>query len=133
MLPDKWQAGLVSDLQSLLEPDERVRALVVFGSWASPDQRDQLSDVDVLLVVADGARSAFFPSNTWLGSIGGIFATERSERALHGVHRVCFNDGRRLDVVVVEEHVVADISSWIDHPLRTPLFARRRRTPRCSS
>jgi predicted nucleotidyltransferase len=116
-------------MRSLLAPDKSVRALVLFGSWASPDLRDEFSDVDLLLVTADGQLQRFFPSAEWLAPIGAIFAIERSLRERHGVLRMCFEDMRRMDIIVVEESTVAMIGQWDGHPLRTPRTTVFSRSP----
>jgi len=113
-----WQSQLIEDLRMLLEPDDDVRALVLFGSSAAPELRDELSDVDVMLVTRAGAGGRFFPDRAWFGALGTIFAWEQSARERSGAHRIYFTDGRRLDVVVVEEPVVADVEHWPQHPFR---------------
>jgi predicted nucleotidyltransferase len=123
MPSDAWQDALIEELRALLEPDPDVRALVVFGSWASPETRDRFSDVDMLLVTADGRLARFFPPVEWLAPIGNAFAIERSVRERHGALRVVFDDMRRLDVVVVEEQTVATNERWSGHPFRTPRFS----------
>jgi predicted nucleotidyltransferase len=120
MSEQPWQDDLLDQLRSLLEPDQDVRALVLFGSWASPDIRDRFSDVDVWLVTAQNRMQRFFPTVGWMEPIGTIFAIERSVRERHGALRIVFDDMRRLDVVVVEEPTVERIDEWSGHPLRTP-------------
>jgi hypothetical protein len=124
-----WQDALIEELRVLLEPDEDVRALVVFGSWASPEMRDRFSDLDTLLVTADGSLARFFPSVDWIASIGDVFAIERSVRERHGALRVVFDDMRRLDVVVAEEATVAKGAAWLGHPFRTPRITVFSRSP----
>jgi hypothetical protein len=118
MLRGDWQSELIEELRTLLEPDDDVRALVLFGSSAAPELRDELSDVDVMLVAREGAGGRFFPDRAWFGALGNVFAWEQSARERSGAHRVYFTDGRRLDVVVVEEPVVADVEHWPQHPFR---------------
>jgi hypothetical protein len=120
MPADLWQDALIDELRAILEPDEDVRALVVFGSWAAPDLRDRFSDVDFWLVTVKGCYARFFPSIDWVAPIGEVFAVERSTRERHGALRICLDDMRRFDVVVVEEPVVEDIENWAGHPLRGP-------------
>jgi len=119
MVEDGWQDATIEQLHKLLEPDSGVAALVLFGSLcATPEAIDWWSDVDVMLVTRDGARDRFFPSPAWLEALGDLYAWERSSYERSGAIRAVFADLRRVDVVVVEEHVVADIANWPNHPLR---------------
>lgn len=129
MPPEGWQDALLDDLRTLLEPNPDVLALVLFGSHASPELRDRFSDIDLLLTVREGAQSRFFPATDWLDPIGHVFAVERSTRERHGVLRICLDDFRRLDVVIVEEPTIADIEHWRDHPLRSPRHVIFSRSP----
>lgn len=128
MAGERWHGATIEQLRALLEPDGDVRALVLFGSLCGPpEQIDWWSDVDVMLVVREGAGGRFFPSPAWLGALGNLYTWERSTYERSGALRVVFSDLRRIDVVVVEEHVVADIANWANHPLRGPrraIFSR---------
>ena len=104
-----WQMHMVEDLRRLLEPNEAVRAVLVHGSCAQPQlQRDAWSDVDVVIVVANGELERFFPTTAWLTPLGEVYAINQSSRAVTRTTRVCFTDFRRLDCVVVEEADVAE-------------------------
>jgi hypothetical protein len=128
MLSEGWQSPLLEQLQALLEPDDDSVALVLFGSLcASPIAIDWWSDVDVMFVTKDGARDRFFPEPFWLEAFGKLYTWERSSYERNGVIRAVFADLRRIDVVVVEEHVVADIVNWASQPLHGPrrtIFSR---------
>lgn len=130
MLQDGWQDATLAEIRALLEPDGDAVALVLFGSLCGPpEQIDWWSDIDVMLVATDGARERFFPSPAWLGALGGLYTWECSSYERSGAIRAVFTDLRRIDVVVVEEHVVADIANWKNHPLRGPrhaIFSRSR-------
>jgi hypothetical protein len=105
-------------------------ALVLFGSLCGlPEEIDWWSDIDVMLVAKDGARERFFPSPVWLGALGGPYTWERSFYERSGAIRAVFTDLRRIDVVVVEEHVVAEIANWQNHPLRGPRHTIFSRSP----
>jgi hypothetical protein len=130
MPEDGWQDATIERLRALLEPDGDVVALVLFGSLCGlPEKIDWWSDIDVMLVAKDGARERFFPSPVWLGALGGLYTWERSSYERSGAIRAVFTDLRRIDVVVVEEHVVADIANWQNHPLRGPRHAIFSRSP----
>jgi hypothetical protein len=128
MLRDGWQAPTIDQLHVLLEPDDDVVALVLFGSLCGPQQQiDWWSDIDVMLVVKTGASDRFFPSPAWLGALGNLYTWECSTYERSGALRVVLSDLRRIDVVVVEEPVVADIANWPNHSLRGPrqaIFSR---------
>lgn len=130
MLHDRWQDATLAEIRALLEPDDEVVALVMFGSLCGPpEQIDWWSDIDVMLVAKDGARERFFSSLVWLATLGGLYTWERSSYERSGAIRAMFTDLRRIDVVVVEEHVVADIANWKNQPLRGPRHAIFSRSP----
>lgn len=128
MRDDGWQGTTLAQLRALLEPDPDVAALVLFGSIAGPREYvDRFSDIDVLLVVRDGVAERFFPSIDWLAPLGRIYTHEQSLRERHRVSRVCFDDLRRIDVVVADEGWCNDIERWPEHPLhgeRRAIFSR---------
>ena len=79
---DLWQETALQELTSLLQPDQDVLALAVFGSIADPQiGLDFWSDIDVLLVVSDGATARFYPTLEWLKPIGALYAHEQSSNA----------------------------------------------------
>lgn len=100
----------------LLGRDDVV-ALALFGS-ALQDRTsiDLWSDVDFLLVVEEHAFSTFYPSVEWLRDLGGIFAREQSENPFHGTTRICFDDFRRLDLVVTAPSKLRNIEAWTSIP-----------------
>lgn len=56
---------------TLLEANEAVRVLLLKGSSANLSlQVDTWSDVDVTIIVADGALEVFFPTIAWLAPLG---------------------------------------------------------------
>lgn len=58
-----WQERTIQDLITLFEANKAVQALLLKGSFANPSlQVDTWSDVDVTIIVADGALEAFFPT-----------------------------------------------------------------------
>ena len=108
-----WQTSTIETITQLLQADEEVRALIVFGSAArSAGTRDVYSDVDLLLVVAENALTRFFPATDWLGALGNVFTYEQSSGLGRGVTRVCFNDFRRVDFVIATEAAFARDDDW---------------------
>ena len=99
-----WQDETIQDLINLLEPYKTVQALLLKGSSANPHiQPDTWSDVDVTIVVTDGALNTFFPTTTWLAPLGELYTISQSSTELTGTTRVCFTDFRRIDCVFVQE------------------------------
>lgn len=114
-----WQEAAVQDLVTLLQPDPDVLALALFGSASqSQVQRDIWSDVDVLLVVKDGAMKRFYPSTDWLRPLGTLYAYEQSSNAFRSTTRVCFEDLRRIDLVITTESKLGRIEEWSPLPFR---------------
>ena len=104
-----WQMHIVEDLRRLLEPNEAVRAVLVYGSCAQPQlQPDAWSDVDVVIVVANGELERFFPTTAWLTPLGEAYAINQSSKAVTRTTRVCFTDFRRLDCRLVQEADVGE-------------------------
>jgi hypothetical protein len=69
-----WQERTIQEMITLLEANEAVRALLLKGSSANLSlQVDTWSDVDVTIVIADGALEAFFPTIAWLAPLGNVY------------------------------------------------------------
>ncbi len=102
MAEGPWQLAAAEELRARLEPDEAVRGLVLIGSCATAEL-DEWSDLDVLLVVADGGVACFHPGMEWLHCLGEPYAIGISEEQAVRAARVYFMDGRRVDVVVIAE------------------------------
>ncbi|MCJ7549414.1 MAG: hypothetical protein MUQ30_07010 [Anaerolineae bacterium] len=69
------------------------------------------SDVDVNVVLADVAVGRYFPATDWLQRFGkhdsAVIGLERHNGAMTKTLRVCLDDYRRLDVVLVPESSLA--------------------------
>jgi hypothetical protein len=112
MPPAGWQNSLLHDFRRMVEPDSDVVALVLFGSLAAePAYTDTWSDIDVILVVRPGATGRFFPDATWLRPFGAIWTHQAVSKEQTSVLLVCFEDGRRLDLVIFEENGALEIPS----------------------
>lgn len=96
----------------MLEPDEDVRALVLFGTAVQPSQQDAWSDVDVLLVVDERARERFYAATDWLAPLGELYTLEQSSDPFTSVTRACFTDFRRIDFVITTEAALEQVSDW---------------------
>jgi len=112
-----WQLAALDDLVAHLSSDEAALAIVAFGSCARPEQLDAWSDVDLALVVADAAWDRFYPTRGWLASLGtplGVEAhpVEGAAPALRATVRVCFDDMRRVDFVLVSESFARRVPGW---------------------
>jgi hypothetical protein len=70
-------------------------------------QPDYWSDVDVAVVVAEGAMGRFFPGGGWLAPLGELFVCHARAEASCNVLQVCFTDGRRIDIKLIDETVQA--------------------------
>lgn len=78
-----WQDVATQDLAALLQADEDVRAIVVYGSCAlSPAEKDVWSDVDLLVIISEPAISRYFPALGWLQAFGEVYAYEQSSNQL---------------------------------------------------
>jgi hypothetical protein len=129
-----WYAALIEDLIGLLEPDDTVLALILYGSVVrDPGACDLTSDVDVCVVTRDGALENFFPSLRWLRPLGTIYAFEQHDHHFTHTTRVCFDDFRRLDIVITDETGLCWIHKWPSVPFwreRRVLFSRSRQVDR---
>lgn len=109
-----WQEAIVQHLTTLLRPHPSAQSLLLVGSTAS-DSTDNWSDLDAILVVADGKLDAWFPATSWLEPLGPLFAFEQHPGQNRGTTRLCFTNGRRLDLIIVTE---SNFLSSSDLPLR---------------
>ncbi len=126
-----WQQPFIANLVEYLQNDYDVLGAALMGSLANTDASvDRWSDVDLLLVVRDGRAGRFFPAVDWMESFGEILAFEQSVRPYTPATRACYMDGRRIDVVTVEEQDLLNRSEWfypvLDRPLKV-LFSRSQR------
>ena len=62
---DRWQEAAIQEIVRLLQPNEAVRAVALFGTAAQPHP-DVWSDIDLLLVVDEAAKEQFHPAMGWL-------------------------------------------------------------------
>jgi hypothetical protein len=109
--PPGWQQAMMEQLTRHLERDPEVRALAVFGSAAEPGP-DRWSDIDALLVVAEGARDRFHPALDWLKPFGELSAWDQSAHAFAAVTRACFADFRRVDFLITTEAALERWEEW---------------------
>jgi hypothetical protein len=77
-----------------------------FGSLAA-GAVDEWSDVDALVIVPDGDLAGFWPDRSWLppfGRLGDPVAYKHWPfRTSSGVTQVLLDDGRHLDIMVIED------------------------------
>jgi predicted nucleotidyltransferase len=127
-----WQEATLAELTRLLQPNESVRALVLFGTAAQPGQ-DLWSDIDLLLVVDEEAKERFYPATDWLVPLGELYTWEQSSDRFRSVTRACFTDFRRIDFVITTEAALEQVDDWPGVPFwkgtRT-LFSRSPRVDR---
>jgi hypothetical protein len=95
-----WQRPFTQALHTLLYPDERVLALVLYGSAQREGTVDRWSDVDVLVVVREIVP---FETVNWLRPLGNIYAYEQNRGEWTYTIRLCFADMRRVDVMMMTE------------------------------
>lgn len=107
-----WHSSMTDALTHLLLADQDVVLLGVFGSAQRPGELDAWSDLDVLVVVRDKAMPRFYPSTTWLEPLGRLFAREQFDGDAASTTRVCFEDLRRLDLVIAAESSARRVNSW---------------------
>ncbi len=125
---NSWQADVLQDLVTLLQPDKDVLALLLFGSYLKPEtQFDFWSDVDVLLVVRRAALARFYPAIDWLKPLGRVYTHNQSSNEFMGTTRVCFDDFRRIDFVITTEVQLKEVETWPHLPFyqgTKPIFSR---------
>ena len=108
-----WHDAAVQRLTALLQTDPDVLALAVFGSYLQPQTHlDIWSDLDILLVVRDEAMERFYPGVDWLAPLGSVSAHESSSGAFQNTTRLCFEDLRRIDLVVTTESGLEQVKDW---------------------
>jgi streptomycin adenylyltransferase len=110
-----WHHRLVAEIGEFFAQDADARAVMVSGSVADPAvMQDAWSDVDIKVILADAAVRRYFPATDWLHRYGkhdsAVIGVERHDGALSKTLRVCLENYRRLDVVLVPESSLADPS-----------------------
>ncbi len=112
---------LIEALTDLAHDDPDVTVLALYGSGVRPHEFDAWSDADVLVVVRDGAMARFFPTTAWLAPLGRVFAREQFSGDVANTTRVCFDDLRRLDLVIASESSARNVATWSHAPFATGL------------
>ncbi len=112
-----WQENAKQELESLLRTDPDVLALFLFGSAIKyQDLWDMWSDVDVFLVVKDGSLNRYYPTTDWLNPLGKLYTFEQSSSNFFNTTRICFDDLRRIDLVITSDSNLKQINEWPQHP-----------------
>ncbi len=113
-----WHKKAIQDLVSHLKSDHNVLALARFGSiFHSPANIDIWSDVDIFMVVEDESIDQYYPNLDWLKSLGTIYTHDQSHNTFYRTSRICFDDLRRLDIVITTSSNILDIQEWARNPL----------------
>lgn len=110
-LPPGWHAATTQQITDLCRADPDAEALALLGS-AAQGRVDAWSDLDLLLVVRDGALDRFFPPVAWLASLGSIYASELHPGEFSSVARLCFEDLRRIDLIVTTVSALQRYAEW---------------------
>lgn len=105
-----WQDDLLEQLRVSEQPGGLVR-VEVFGSVGAA-LHDSWSDLDVRLIVAEGAVGAFFPEIGWLEHFGRIYCVRHLVAVDHCELRTVFEDLRRIDITIVERGGGFDPRGW---------------------
>lgn len=104
------QLDMLHQLQTTLEPNPAVRALLVVGSVARGTY-DRWSDLDVVIVVADDQFAMFDPATQCFGVLGDVLAFEHSSLPGRSTTRAWFATSR-IDLVVTTESVFSQEGDW---------------------
>lgn len=105
-----WQPDALRMIETAALAHGAIRVLP-FGSLAAGTV-DEWSDVDVLIVVPDAGLARFWPDRAWLPSLPGLGKAVAYKHwpfpPSSGVTQVLVDDGRHLDLMVVEESAVEE-------------------------
>lgn len=98
---DSWRDETLELLKQILQNDNQVLSLSLFGSLANPEVvKDKWSDIDALLIVEDTALDKFFPNIEWLSPVGEIFTLQQSSHGVSHATKVIFKDFKKIDFVI---------------------------------
>ena len=112
-----WQSEAVERLSVLLKQDRDVRALILTGSVASSTVvPDEWSDVDAKVVVADHALNEYAGSTQWLAPLGRVIGLERHRNGQAVSLRICSEQARRFDIMLIPESSLTDVDRWEWNP-----------------
>lgn len=114
-MSDRWQDATIEQIAAMCRADPDVEALALLGSEAQ-GRGDAWSDIDLLLVVSDGAIGRFFPPLTWLAPLGELYASELHPSEFSSVARLCFEDLRRIDLIVTTSAALQHHAEWPSRP-----------------
>lgn len=114
---DLWQQATIDKIEALLRADERVKGLVLVGSFTREDVTPDIwSDIDIVIVVDNHSLEQFYPATDWISSIGKMYCFSQNSSDFN-VTRACFTDTRRIDFVIVSEDSLERIEEWSYNPL----------------
>jgi predicted nucleotidyltransferase len=109
--PPTWHERTIRQLRAILEKDPAVIICAIVGSGAR-SAWDTWSDLDVVIAVETEAFSRFFPTLDWLAPLGPMYAFEQHHAEPRAVSRICFDDLRRLDLIITTGDELARPEDW---------------------
>lgn len=104
-----WRDEVLKWAASVAEHDDEIRDVLVFGSIAYGASTDVWSDVDLAVVALPEALERI-ASAEWLSPLGTIWAWDRSGMDDRRTFRAVFADGRRIDVIAVEDELAVGLA-----------------------
>ncbi len=110
-----WQAVTIEQIVDLCRADPDIEALALVGSGAQ-GTGDAWSDLDLLHVARDGTLARFFPPFAWLAPLGDLYASELHPGEFSSVARLCFEDLRRIDLIVTTLSALQRHTEWPGRP-----------------
>ncbi|MBN2393390.1 MAG: aminoglycoside 6-adenylyltransferase [Anaerolineae bacterium] len=114
-----WHEKAIAHLSDTFKRDPEVRAVILTGSLADNDvQADFWSDVDLKVILADGAVDRYHATTDWLASFGRVVGLERHTSPLIKTLRVCLEGFRRFDFVFIAESALQVESHLLQPPCR---------------
>jgi predicted nucleotidyltransferase len=112
-----WQEGMLADLVAYFEANESVLSLLLFGSLSQPQaQPDFWSDIDLLVVVKDGALEEFFPTVEWLARFRRLYTYSQSNDDFTCTTRACFENFHWMDILITTETKLEQVDQWSSIP-----------------
>lgn len=111
---DSWREDTLELLKQILQPNNQVLSLSLYGSLASSEiEKDSWSDIDALLVVEDSVLANFYPSIEWMSPLGKVFVLQQSSHDQTSTTKVIFEDFKKIDLVITtKSRIIGSKPFW---------------------